>query len=100
MAPVSELESLRKLVTDMNGGAVKSLVILGGNPVFDAPADFNFKQALSKVPFRAHLSLYYDETSMLSHWHIPMTHTLEAWSDGRQSARASRALRAHCASPD
>src|SRR5205814_4565741 len=36
-----------------------------------------------KVPFRAHQSLYYDETSMLSHWHIPETHYLESWSDVR-----------------
>jgi molybdopterin-containing oxidoreductase family iron-sulfur binding subunit len=81
--PVNQLESLRKLVTDMNAGAVKALVMLGGNPVYDAPADFNFAGALQKVPFRAHLSHYYDETSMLSHWHIPETHYLETWGDAR-----------------
>ena len=83
VAPTNQLESLRKLVTDMNAGAVKALVILGGNPVFDAPADFNFANAFKKVPFRVHSSLYYDETSMLSHWHIPETHYLESWSDLR-----------------
>ena len=83
VAPANELESLRKLVTDMNAGAVRTLVMLGGNPVYDAPADFNFKQALQKVPFRAHLSPYYDETSMQSHWHIPELHALESWSDVR-----------------
>src|SRR6266540_3231640 len=81
--PVNQLESLRQLVTDMNAGAVKALVMLGGNPVYDAPADFNFAAALNKVPFRAHLSGYYDETSMLSHWHIPETHYLETWGDAR-----------------
>src|ERR1051326_877159 len=81
--PVNQLESLRKLVTDMNAGAVKTLIMLGGNPVYDAPADFNFAKALDKVPFRAHLSHYYDETSMLSHWHIPETHYLETWGDAR-----------------
>ena len=74
VAPTNQLESLRQLVTDMNAGAVQALVMLGGNPVYDAPADFNFAAALDKVPFRAHLSHYYDETSMLSHWHIPETH--------------------------
>ncbi len=83
VAPVNQLESLRALVTDMNAGAVKALIILGGNPVFDAPADFNFAAALSKVPFRAHLGAYYDETSMLSHWHVPETHYLETWGDAR-----------------
>jgi MoCo/4Fe-4S cofactor protein with predicted Tat translocation signal len=83
VAPVNQLESMRELVTDMQNGAVKALVILGGNPVFDAPADFNFADALKKVPFRVHLSGYYDETSMLAQWHIPETHYLEAWGDGR-----------------
>jgi MoCo/4Fe-4S cofactor protein with predicted Tat translocation signal len=81
--PTNQLESLRQLVTDMNAGAVKAIVIIGGNPVFDAPADFNFASAFKKVAFRAHSSLYYDETSMLSHWHIPETHYLESWSDVR-----------------
>jgi MoCo/4Fe-4S cofactor protein with predicted Tat translocation signal len=83
VAPTNQLESLRKLVADMNRGAVQALVMLGGNPVFDAPADFNFVDAFKKVAFRAHLSPYYDETSMLSHWHVPETHYLESWSDVR-----------------
>jgi len=83
VAPANQLESLRALVTDMNAGAVQALIMLGGNPVFDAPADFNFAAALNKVPFRAHLGAYYDETSMLSHWHVPETHYLETWGDAR-----------------
>jgi molybdopterin-containing oxidoreductase family iron-sulfur binding subunit len=81
--PTNQLESLRQLVTDINAGAVKALIMIGGNPAFDAPADFDFAHAMAKVPFRAHQSLYYDETSMLCHWHIPETHFLEAWSDAR-----------------
>jgi len=83
VAPVNQLESLRELTTDMHNGVVKALVILGGDPVFDAPADFQFHTAMNKVPFRAHLSLYYNDTSMLSHWHIPEVHTLETWGDAR-----------------
>ncbi|HET7435978.1 MAG TPA: molybdopterin oxidoreductase, partial [Thermoanaerobaculia bacterium] len=83
VAPVNQLASLMELVRDMNAGAVNALIILGGNPVFDAPADLNFKNALNKVPFRAHLSPYYDETSLNCQWHIPETHYLETWGDGR-----------------
>jgi MoCo/4Fe-4S cofactor protein with predicted Tat translocation signal len=83
VGPVNQLESLRKLVTDMKAGTVKALVMIGGNPVFDAPADFDFKQAFQRVALRVHLSHYYDETSELSQWHIPETHYLEMWSDGR-----------------
>jgi molybdopterin-containing oxidoreductase family iron-sulfur binding subunit len=79
----NQLESLKALVNDMNGGAVKALIMLGGNPVFDAPADLNFHSALAKVPFRAHLSSHYDETSMLCQWHVPEVHYLETWGDAR-----------------
>ena len=67
----------------MNAGTVDLLVILGGNPVYTAPADLKFADALGKVQLRVHLSLYDDETSALCHWHIPEAHFLEAWSDAR-----------------
>ena len=40
--PVNQIDSLKELVTDINAGKVDLLVILGGNPVYDAPADLNF----------------------------------------------------------
>jgi MoCo/4Fe-4S cofactor protein with predicted Tat translocation signal len=81
--PVDQLDSLRQLVGDMDAGRVEVLVILGGNPVYTAPADFDFAGRMGKVPLRAHLSLYQDETSRLCHWHLPEAHYLEAWGDTR-----------------
>ncbi|MDB6064260.1 MAG: molybdopterin oxidoreductase, iron-sulfur binding subunit [Pedosphaera sp.] len=81
--PIDQLQSLRELVQDMDAGRVECLVILGGNPVFSAPADFAFAEQLSKVKLRVHLSPQQDETSAYCHWHIPETHFLEAWSDAR-----------------
>jgi molybdopterin-containing oxidoreductase family iron-sulfur binding subunit len=81
--PVDELESLRELVDDMERDKVEMLVILGGNPVFTAPADFNFAGRMGKVALRVHLSLYQDETSRLCHWHLPEEHYLEGWGDTR-----------------
>jgi len=81
--PTNQTASLAELVRDMNAGAVQALVIVGGNPVFDAPADLKFAEALDKVPFRAHHSLYYDETSLRCHWHVPDAHFLETWGDAR-----------------
>ena len=46
------------------------LVILGGNPVYTAPADLEFADAMQKVALRVHLGLYADETAALCHWHI------------------------------
>lgn len=80
---VDQMGSLRELVADMQAGLVDLLVILGGNPVYQAPAEFRFSEHLSKVKLRVHLGLYEDETAELCHWHIPETHYLEAWSDAR-----------------
>jgi molybdopterin-containing oxidoreductase family iron-sulfur binding subunit len=81
--PIDQNTSLRDLVSDMNAGRVELLVIVGGNPVYTAPADVPFGAALNKVALRAHLSLYDDETSAMCHWQIPEAHFLEAWSDAR-----------------
>ena len=81
--PVDTLESLRELVKDMGQGNVDLLFILGSNPVYSAPADFEFKQNLLKVRRRIHLGLYEDETAEQCNWHIPEAHYLETWSDGR-----------------
>ncbi len=79
----TSLESLWNLVTDMQAGKVEVLLMMGVNPVFDAPADLNFLAALNKVPMRIHAGLYEDETSEHSHWHLPEAHYLETWSDVR-----------------
>jgi len=76
-------QSLAELVGAMNAGQVEVLLILGGNPVYTAPADLDFGRALRQVPLTAHLGLYEDETSELCHWHIPESHYLEAWGDAR-----------------
>jgi len=81
--PVDGNASLRELIADMNSGKVDLLLILGGNPVYNAPADLFFGAALRKVALRIHLSLYKDETSELCQWHIPEAHYLESWSDAR-----------------
>src|SRR5579863_7644741 len=81
--PVDQRQSLTELVTDMNAGKVDSIIILGGNPVYAAPADLNFAAALKKVNFRAYLSLFLDETAALANWHLPEAHYLESWSDVR-----------------
>jgi MoCo/4Fe-4S cofactor protein with predicted Tat translocation signal len=81
--PDAQLDSLRALVNDMNAGGVDMLLVLGGNPVFNAPADLKFLDAYNKVRLRIAQSLYYDETAFHSHWHIPESHYLETWSDIR-----------------
>ena len=83
--PISQTESLKDLVADMHGGKVDILLIVAGNPAYDAPADFGFAEALKKtnIPLRVHLGLYQDETADLCQWHVNQTHYLEEWSDAR-----------------
>ncbi|MEM9420391.1 MAG: TAT-variant-translocated molybdopterin oxidoreductase [Planctomycetota bacterium] len=77
------VESMSQLVEQMNAGDVDTLLILGGNPVFDAPADLDFAGALGKVGNKIHLSLYENETSIACDWHLNEAHYLECWGDGR-----------------
>src|SRR5262249_29407632 len=81
--PVAQTQSLAGLASDMDAGQVDMLVIIGGNPVYDAPVDLKFAERMSKVKTRVHLGLFYDETSELCHWHIPESHYLESWGDAR-----------------
>jgi len=81
--PAVHTDSLSALVADMNAGKVQNLFILGGNPVYDAPADLKFSEALQKVSLTAHVGLYNDETASWCNWHVPQTHYLEEWSDVR-----------------
>ncbi|MBS1852124.1 MAG: TAT-variant-translocated molybdopterin oxidoreductase [Acidobacteria bacterium] len=85
LAQAGDASGLKDLVAEIRGGKVDQLFILGGNPVYDAPADFGFADALknSSIPLRIYHGLYQNETSDLCHWHINEAHYLEAWGDGR-----------------
>ena len=75
--------SLADLVAVMRAGSVDTLLVLDSNPVYDAPVDLDFANALKNVPHLLHLGLYRDETGVLAEWHLPLAHPLEAWSDAR-----------------
>jgi molybdopterin-containing oxidoreductase family iron-sulfur binding subunit len=81
--PTDPSYSLAALAGDMHAGKVEILVILGGNPVYDAPADLDFALGMDKVGLRVQWSLYEDETTERCHWHVPAAHSLETWSDAR-----------------
>jgi MoCo/4Fe-4S cofactor protein with predicted Tat translocation signal len=81
---LGQVESMRQLVADMNAGRVDLLLMLDGvNPVYTAPADLGFTEALQKVDLRVHHGLYEDETAEYCQWHIPAAHELESWGDAR-----------------
>ncbi len=81
--PEDEAASLKELVADLQAGKVDMLVMVEGNPVYDAPADLNFPDAIGKAPLRIHFGLYQDETAAHAHWHVNEAYYLESWSDAR-----------------
>jgi MoCo/4Fe-4S cofactor protein with predicted Tat translocation signal len=83
-AEVAQVDQLRELVGDIDAGNVKVLLVLGANPVYNAPADLKLDlERLNKVEFRAHVGLYFDETAAMCHWHVSEKHYLETWGDAR-----------------
>lgn len=79
----SNTAALAALADQMNAGKISTLVMLGGNPVYNAPADLNFASALKNVQISVYLGSYNNETAQAVSWHIPRAHYLESWGDAR-----------------
>jgi len=77
----THLEAITELTQRLTAGQVETLIILGGNPAYDAPADLGFDAAIGKAKNSIHLSLYDNETSNACVWHVNRAHYLESWGD-------------------
>tara|TARA_B110000037_G_scaffold160420_1_gene181162 strand:- start:36287 stop:39739 length:3453 start_codon:yes stop_codon:yes gene_type:complete len=79
--------SISDLAQGITEGRIKSLVILGGNPAYNAPADLGFTALLAKLDDVVRLGASFDETSVevssAGGLTIASTHYLESWGDGR-----------------
>ena len=82
-ASSDQLGDLKALVADLNAGKVDWLIMLNSNPVYDAPADLDFKTAMGKAKISVHLGSHIGETGQEAIWHLPAAHYLESWSDVR-----------------
>ena len=82
-APPDGDQSLAVLARDMRAGRVDTLLALDANPLYHAPPDLGFGPGLKRVPLVIHAGLHADETARFAHWHAPLTHALESWSDTR-----------------
>ena len=81
MSQVSSVKNFESLCKDMKDGKINNLIILGANPVYDSPVDFDFAESLKKVKNSVHLTNIIDETSKLCSWNIAMNHYFECWGD-------------------
>ena len=74
---------IAELSNEIESGRVKHVLILGGNPAYDAPVDLDLAGKLAKLESAIHLTEYRNETSRLCDWQLPMANYLECWGDGR-----------------
>ncbi len=74
---------LAALSAALRAGEVACLAILGANPVHTAPADIDFGADIARAGFSLHAGLHANETAGRTHWHLPISHELESWSDLR-----------------
>ncbi len=80
---VIQATSLKDLTSDLARGKVKTLIILGANPIYATPESYSFAKYMAKAKLKIHCGLYEDETSYLCEWHLPEAHFLEAFGDAR-----------------
>jgi len=85
--PEASLLPITKALTDLaeniKAGKVTTMAVIGGNPVYNAPADLKFGQLIDQVETFISFSSHVDETASSAHWHIPRAHFLESWGDVR-----------------
>ncbi|WP_221030855.1 TAT-variant-translocated molybdopterin oxidoreductase [Actomonas aquatica] len=81
--PQNDAASLADLAAAAKAGQVSTLVVLGGNPAYNAPADLDFAGIAGAVGDVVRYGYYVDETSALAGTHIAATHFLESWGDAR-----------------
>ena len=79
-SPAASITDLAKAV---KVGAVKSLVVLGGNPAYNAPAELDWAALQKSVSSVIRYGYYVDETSAAAGTHLAAAHYLEAWGDAR-----------------
>ncbi|MEW5853020.1 MAG: TAT-variant-translocated molybdopterin oxidoreductase [Myxococcota bacterium] len=75
--------SISALVQSLKAGEVDTLLILGGNPVFTAPADLDFAAAMDKAAVSIFHGLQENETAQKAKWVVHASHYLESWGDVR-----------------
>ncbi len=82
-ASLSHLTSLTKVIDQIETGKIKTVIVIGGNPVYNAPADLQLDKVFEKVKNIVHLGADYNETSEKSQYFILQSHFLESWGDAR-----------------
>jgi molybdopterin-containing oxidoreductase family iron-sulfur binding subunit len=79
--PGRSMQELKGLAGELARGLVHTVVILGGNPAFDGPADLNFQTNLKRAATSIYVGPEENETAEGVTWLVPEAHYLESWGD-------------------
>ncbi len=80
--PESDTHNHQEAIRDFASGDFKTVVIVGGNPVYTAPHELNIKDKLKAVGNTIYLGQYRNETARCCKWIGNPSHQLETWGDG------------------
>ncbi len=72
-------DDIADLTSEMETGEVDCLIILDGNPAYDAPADVPFAEAMKKVTLIVHFTEQFNETSKKATWVLPHSTPFHEW---------------------
>ena len=72
---------LLRFARSAHQGEIGALFFTEVNPIFSAPPDVNFSEALEKIPLTVALSSFMDETTARAQIVLPVHTPLESWGD-------------------
>jgi anaerobic selenocysteine-containing dehydrogenase len=87
----ASVQEMANLVSRMNAGQVKVLLVHGVNPVFELPQALGFQAALENVPLVISFASFPDETAVQADYVFPDHTALESWGYQRIWAGSDRA---------
>lgn len=81
LAEYTNYAGFANLVKSMKAKSVGAVINIDCNPVFNMPMDVDFDNGLKNVPLVITLTQAENETSLVSHYVLPLNHDLESWGD-------------------
>ena len=74
--------NIAEVARGLGDKTISSIIIVGGNPVYNVAADLDFAAKLKNAANVVRVGFYEDETSDFATWQVPLAHYLESWGDG------------------
>ena len=78
---LSQKEDIDALINNMSSGKVGAVIHFETNPAFHFAPDYNYSEALKKVPVVITFNNLINETGDESNYILPSSHALESWGD-------------------